>query len=233
MIVPDLRYTSFGQTLECSIREQCRILEISKSHFYDWSMHHIERAKKREIERELDFRRAMVVLDTWFPVPFLGYRKIAVLLANNGYKWSSDAIVRRLMKELGIYSAIAVRNTSIPGKGRSHTKYPYLLRDFVVKYVNQVWATDITYIALPHGFVYLCAVIDLYSRKVLSWKLSNTMDVYFCIECLEEALDHYGVPSIFNSDQGYPDTINNPDKLLEPFIQHSKRVFSSILSGLL
>ena len=171
-------------------------------------MHHIERAKKREIERELDFRRAMVVLDTWSPVPFLGYRKIAVLLANNGYKWSSDAIVRRLMKELGIYSAIAVRNTSRPGKGRSHTKYPYLLRDFVVQYVNQVWATDITYIALPHGFVYLCAVIDLYSRKVLSWKLSNTMDVYFCIECLEEALDHYGVPSIFNSDQGSQFTSN-------------------------
>jgi putative transposase len=208
-------------------------LEISRSHYYDWLQNHVEREDRRKKERELDYERAMIVLDTWSPVPFLGYRKVAVILARNGYIWSSECLVRRLMRELGIFSAIAVRNTSRPGKGKGHRKYPYLLRDIVVQYVNQVWATDITYIALPHGFVYLCAVIDLYSRKVLSWKLSNTMDVYFCIECLEEAMRHFGVPAIFNSDQGYPDTINNPDKLLEPFIQHSKRVFSSILSGLL
>jgi putative transposase len=112
------------------------------------------------------------------------------------------------MKELGIYSAIAVKNTSKPGKGKNHKKYPYLLRNMVIQYVNQVWATDITYIALPHGFVYLCAVIDLYSRKILAWKLSNTMDVNFCIECLEKAIEHYGVPSIFNSDQGTQFTSN-------------------------
>ena len=150
----------------------------------------------------------MIILKAWSPVPFLGYRKISVILIKEGYKWATESIVRRLMKELGIYSAIAVKNTSRAKKGKNHKKYPYLLRNMVVQYVNQVWATDITYIALPHGFVYLCAIIDLYSRKILSWKLSNTMDVYFCIECLEKSIEIYGVPSIFNSDQGRQFTSN-------------------------
>lgn len=150
----------------------------------------------------------MIILKAWSPVPFLGYRKISVILIKKGYKWATESIVRRLMKELGIYSAIAVKNTSRAKKGKNHKKYPYLLRNMVVQYVNQVWATDITYIALPHGFVYLCAIIDLYSRKILSWKLSNTMDVYFCIECLEKSIEVYGVPSICNSDQGSQFTSN-------------------------
>jgi len=183
-------------------------LNINRSHYYDWLLHHRERETKRKEERKIDYERSMIILQTWTPVSFLGYRKIAVILANNGYSWSSESLVRRLMRGLGIYSAIAVRNTSRPGKGKNHTKYPYLLRHMVIQFVNQVWSTDITYIALPHGFVYLCAVIDLYSRKVLSWRLSNTMDVYFCVECLEEAIRLYGVPSIFNSDQGAQFTSN-------------------------
>ena len=171
-------------------------------------IHHLEREARQKEERKIDYERAMIILKTWSPVPFLGYRKISILLDNNGYKWGTESLVRRLMKELGIYSAIAVKNTSKPGKGKNHKKYPDLLRNMVIQYVNQVWATDITYIALPHGFVYLCAVIDLYSRKILAWKLSNTMDVNFCIECLEEAIEHYGVPSIFNSDQGSQFTSN-------------------------
>jgi putative transposase len=190
-------------------------LGISRSHYYDWLLYHVEREKLRKEERKIDYERAMIILKSWSPVSFLGYRKVAIILANNGYIWSTESLVRRLMKELGIFSAIAVKNTSRPGKGENHKKYPYLLKNLVVQYVNQVWATDITYIALPHGFVYLCAVIDLYSRKVLSWKLSNTMDVYFCIDCLEEAIEKYGVPAIFNSDQGYPDTVSNPDTFMK------------------
>jgi putative transposase len=91
-------------------------------------------------------------------------------------------------------------NTSRPHP--QHKLYPYLLRGVVVARPNQVWSTDITYIRLPRGFVYLAAVIDWYSRRVLSWRLSNTMDSGFCVDCLEEALQNYGTPEIFNTDQG-------------------------------
>jgi len=90
--------------------------------------------------------------------------------------------------------------TSIPAKG--HARYPYLLRGKDIWLPNQVWATDITYIKLKGGYVYLAAIIDLYSRKVLSWRISNTMDAEFCVAALEEAIAIWGVPAIFNSDQG-------------------------------
>ena len=83
-----------------------------------------------------------------------------------------------------------------------HKKYPYLLRNLTIDHVNQVWATDITYIKIVGGFIYLAAIIDIYSRKVLSWKISNTLDVDFCIEVLNTAIIKYGEPEIFNSDQG-------------------------------
>jgi len=91
-------------------------------------------------------------------------------------------------------------NTSKPHP--QHTVYPYLLRGVDIIRPNQVWSTDITYIRLLHGFVYLVAIIDWYSRKVLSWRLSNTMDAAFCVDCLEAAVNSYGVPDVFNSDQG-------------------------------
>jgi putative transposase len=91
-------------------------------------------------------------------------------------------------------------NTSRPYP--QHKMYPYLLRGVVVTRPNQMWSTDITYIRLAHGFVYLVAVIDWYSRRVLSWRISNTMDTMFCVDCLEEALQRYGKPEIFNTDQG-------------------------------
>ena len=94
----------------------------------------------------------------------------------------------------------AGKRTSIPGKG--HKKYPYLLRGKAIWLPNQVWATDITYIRLSGGYVYLVAIIDLYSRKVLAWRISNTMDAEFCVSALEEAIAIWGVPAIFNTDQG-------------------------------
>jgi len=104
------------------------------------------------------------------------------------------------MKKAGLRAIYAGKQTSIPGKG--HKKYPYLLRGKVAWLPNQVWATDITYIRLKGGYVYLVAIIDLYSRKILSWRVSNTMDAEFCVSALEEAIAFWGVPAIFNTDQG-------------------------------
>jgi putative transposase len=107
---------------------------------------------------------------------------------------------RRLMQVLHLAATYPKPRTTIANK--EHKKFPYLLRDVVPSYPNHIWSTDITYIGLSLGFVYLTAIIDWYSRKILSWRLSNTMDVGFCIDCLDEAFDLYGEPEFFNSDQG-------------------------------
>ena len=108
--------------------------------------------------------------------------------------------VRRIMKRAGLRALYPGKRTSSPSK--RNKKYPYLLRRKAIWLPNQVWATDITYIKLRGGHVYLVAIIDLYSRKVLSWTLSNTMDTEFCVAALEEAIARWGVPAIFNTDQG-------------------------------
>jgi putative transposase len=108
--------------------------------------------------------------------------------------------VQRLMRTLGLEGMAPGPNTSKAHP--AHKAYPYLLRGLEINRPNQVWSTDITYIRLPRGFVYLVAIIDWYSRKVLSWRLSNSMDASFCVECLEDAITRFGKPEIFNSDQG-------------------------------
>jgi len=108
--------------------------------------------------------------------------------------------VRRIMKRAGLKAIYTGKRTSMPSK--HHRKYPYLLRGKNIWLPNQVWATDITYIKLAGGHVYLVAIIDVYSRKILSWQISNTLDAEFCIAALEEAVAIYGVPAIFNTDQG-------------------------------
>jgi putative transposase len=108
--------------------------------------------------------------------------------------------VQRLMQTLGLAGMAPGPNTSKAHP--QHKIYPYLLRGVDIIRPNQVWSTDITYIRLPRGFVYLVAIIDWYSRKIMSWRLSNTMDAGFCVDCLEEAIETYGTPEIFNSDQG-------------------------------
>lgn len=131
--------------------------------------------------------------------PFYGSRKIKIYLRNLGHRINRKR-VQRLMALLGLAGMAPGPNTSRPHP--QHKIYPYLLRGVVVARPNQVWSTDITYIRLPRGFVYLAAVIDWYSRRVLSWRLSNTMDSGFCVDCLEEAIQNYGTPEIFNTDQG-------------------------------
>jgi len=104
------------------------------------------------------------------------------------------------MRLMGITALYPKKRVSQPGKG--HKIYPYLLRGLEITHANQVWAADITYIPMARGFLYLVAIIDLYSRKTLTWQLSNTLDTAFCAECLTEALRLYGTPEIFNTDQG-------------------------------
>ena len=131
--------------------------------------------------------------------PFYGSRKIRNFLRGLGHSINRKR-VQRLMRILGLAGMAPGPNTSRPHP--QHRIYPYLLRGVNVTRPNQVWSTDITYIRLTEGFVYLVAVIDWYSRKVLSWRLSNTLDTGFCVDCLEQALQAYGKPEIFNTDQG-------------------------------
>ena len=131
--------------------------------------------------------------------PFYGSRKIRHYLKGLGYEVNRKR-VQRLMRLLGLAGMAPGPNTS--HRHPQHKVYPYLLRGVEVIRPNQVWSTDITYIRLVGGFVYLVAVIDWYSRKVLSWRVSNTLESRFCVDCLEQALQIYGNPEIFNTDQG-------------------------------
>ena len=131
--------------------------------------------------------------------PFYGSRKITVYLRGRGHRINRKR-VQRLMGILGLAGMAPGPNTSRPHP--QHRVYPYRLRGVVVTRPNHVWSTDITYLRLARGFVYLVAVIDWYSRKVLAWRLSNTLDHGFCVESLEHALQSYGIPEIFNTDQG-------------------------------
>lgn len=131
--------------------------------------------------------------EQYLQTPFFGSRKLAIELSINRKR------AQRLMRLMGLEAIYPQRRTTRPAAG--HKIYPYLLRNIAVTRPNQVWASDITYIPLRHGFLYLAAVMDWYSRYVLAWRLSNTLEGSFCVEALEAALSH-GRPEIFNSDQG-------------------------------
>ena len=131
--------------------------------------------------------------------PFYGSRRIRDDLQDLGHP-ANRKRVQRLMRTMGIMALYPKVNTSRPGKG--HKIYPYLLKGLTIDRPNQVWATDLTYIPMAKGFVYVVAIMDWYSRKVLAWRVSNSMDADPCVEALEEAISRYGAPDIFNTDQG-------------------------------
>jgi putative transposase len=153
--------------------------------------------RQGESADNLDLMRQIDRLYTQYP--FYGARRIAVSLSKPDHPVGRKR-VGRLMKLMGIEAIYRKPRTSKPTS--EHVVYPYLLRDLTIDRPNQVWATDITYIPLLHGFAYLVAVMDWFSRFVLSWRLSNTMDVSFCVEALQEALRRFGAPDILNMDQG-------------------------------
>lgn len=170
---------------------QCELAGVSRATVY------AQRAPKPTSDLDLELLR--LIDEQYTRRPFYGSRKMVSFLETRGH-WVNRKRVQRLMRILGLAGMAPGPNTSRPHP--QHKVYPYLLRGVVVKRPNQVWSTDITYIRLAHGFVYLVAVIDWYSRKVLSWRISNTLDTMFCADCLEEALQRYGNPEIFNTDQG-------------------------------
>ena len=172
-----------------SVVRQCRLLEVPRSSFY---------YRPAPVSAEdLDLMRRIDAIHLDYP--FLGSRRVQDELDRAGLRVNRKKI-RRLMRTMGIAALYPKPRTSTPASG--HRIYPYLLRDVAVTRPNQVWASDITYIPMAHGFMYLVAVLDWFSRRVLSWELSNTMDVAFCVAALEEALERCGSPDVFNSDQG-------------------------------
>ena len=142
----------------------------------------------------------MRLIDEQFmETPYYGARQMARHLRREGYGVSRKRI-GRLMRNMGLAAIYQKPNTSKPHP--EHKVYPYLLRGMTINKPNQVWCTDITYIPMRRGFLYLVAIMDWASRKVLSWRLSNTLDANFCVDALEDAIEHYGTPEIFNTDQG-------------------------------
>jgi len=172
-----------------SIQKQVRLLRLSRSSFY---------YRPRAVS-DVDLMLMRQIDELHLEYPFAGSRLLRDMLALRGLQVGRKH-VRTLMRRMAIEALYRRPNTSKPAPG--HRIYPYLLRGVSVTRPNQVWAMDISYIPMARGFVYLTAVVDWFSRRVLSWKLSNTMDVSFCLEALDEALGKYGKPEIFNTDQG-------------------------------
>ena len=174
---------------ELPVKRQAELLQLSRSGLY-YRPRPVP-AAELAVMRRLD--------ELHLEAPFAGSRMLRDLLRADGVAIGSGRVVR-LMRRMGITALYRRPNTSRPAPG--HRIYPYLLRGVAVDRPNQVWAMDITYIPMARGFVYLAAVVDWFSRRVLSWRLSIIMDTAFCLEAVEEALARYGRPAIFNTDQG-------------------------------
>ena len=186
----DKRMLVQPDSTELSIRRQCELISLTRSMLYYEPVEVTaeEVALMKEIDR---------IFTQW---PFYGSRKVLLELGVAGHHDVGRKRVQRLMRVMGIQALVPGPHTSKPHP--KHPIYPYLLGRIDVVKPDQVWATDITYIPLEHGWGYLVAVIDWHSRAILSWRLSNTMTVDFCVEALEEALRQHGAPEIFNTDQG-------------------------------
>jgi len=177
---------------ELPVVRQCELTGASRAVVY-------AQRGRRVVPDTSDFELLQLIDEEYTRHPFYGSRRMVTFLQTHDYVVNRKR-VQRLMRRIGLAGMAPGPNTSKPHP--EHKIYPYLLRGLPVVRPNQVWSTDITYVRLPHGFAYLVAIIDWYSRKVLSWRLSNSMDAGFCIDCLEESLKLYGAPEIFNSDQG-------------------------------
>lgn len=174
---------------DLSVRRQCSLLSLARSTLYY--------QPRGESAENLKF---MEIIDRQFlETPWYGARQMARHMQRQGHKCGRHR-VRRLMKLMRLLSIYQEPKTS--KKHPEHKIYPYLLKDLPITRPNQVWCADISYIPMRRGFLYLVAIMDWHSRKVLSWRLSNSMDAGFCVEALKDALARYGTPEIFNTDQG-------------------------------
>jgi len=172
-----------------SLVKQCQTLALARSGIY----------YQPRPESDTNLKLMRLIDQIHLKRPFLGIRRIKDALHDMGHIINRKH-VQRLMRKMGIQAIYPKPNLS--KRNKQHKVYPYLLRGLDINRPNQVWATDITYIPMDKGFVYLTVIMDWYSRRILSWRLSNSLDSSFCVDALEEALYHYGKPEIFNSDQG-------------------------------
>lgn len=172
------------------ITRQCQLLDLARSSYYYMP--------EPVSDEELDLMK--LIDQCYLELPFYGTRRIRNWLLDKHGLVVNRKRIQRLRRLLAIETLYPKRNLSLAN--HQHKIYPYLLRGLDVNQPNQAWCTDITYIPMAKGFVYLVAVMDWYSRRVLSWRVSTTMDTRFCVEALEEAIEQYGCPEIFNTDQG-------------------------------
>jgi putative transposase len=174
---------------DLSINQQCKLVKLSRSAFYYAS-----------VGLDDETLAVMTAIDKAFTrFPFFGSRQIAAYLRRNGIAVGRHR-VRRLMRIMGLEAIYTRPRTSQPHP--AHPVYPYLLKGMIIDRPNQVWCADITFVPVRHGFLYLVAIMDWATRKVLSWRLSNTMHASFCVETLREAIARFGPPEIMNTDQG-------------------------------
>ncbi len=174
---------------QLSLVRQCELVSIARSSYYY--------RPKNESEFNLELMR--LIDAQYLKTPWYGSRQMRRHLRRQGYRVNRKRI-GRLMRKMGLVAVAPAPNTS--RRHPRHAVYPYLLRGLDITQPGQVWCADVTFIPMAHGFLYLVAIMDWASRRVLSWRLSNTMDADFCVEALSEAIEKYGCPSIFNTDQG-------------------------------
>lgn len=177
---------------ELSISRQCKILGKSRSWYY-------YNAGMNNIRIKRDNKDKVIIREILYKYPQYGYRKVSLESKERGL-YIKEKRTRRLMRDMGIKAVYPKPKLSKVSK--EDKKYPYILKDMEIRHINKAWSADITYIKLPVGRVYLIAILDIYSRKILSWEISNTMDTRFCINALDKAIKKYGRPEIFNTDQG-------------------------------
>ena len=170
---------------------QCELLDLARSTAYYEPL--------PVPERDLVLMRRLDELHLKWP--FLGARRLRDLLQADGFEVGRKHVVT-LMRKMGITTLYRKPRTSTPGSGPEHRVYPYLLRNLAIERANHVWAADITFVPMAKGFLYLVAIMDWASRRVLAWRTSNTLTADFCVEALQEAMARYGTPEIFNTDQG-------------------------------
>ncbi len=174
---------------QLSLSHQCTLLGISRGSLY----------YKAKGESDFNLQLMREIDEQYLNTPWYGARQMMRHFNRNGHAVGRKRI-RRLMRLMGLRAIAPGPETS--RKNKAHRIYPYLLRDLKVTRANQVWCSDVTYIPLAHGFVYLVAIMDWHTRHVLAWRISTTQDTHFCLEALEDALERYGAPEIFNTDQG-------------------------------
>jgi putative transposase len=194
-----------------SVRRQCELLDLNRSTYY----------YVPATESSLNLMLMRLIDEPYMRTPFYGWPRMTVYLHNQGYTINHKR-VQRLMHKMGIQAIYP--KPSLSKANPEHKIYPYLLRELAITRSNQVWSTDITYIPMRNGFMYLVAVIDWYSRYVLAWQLSNTLDSTFCVEVLHQALQ-CGKPDIFNTDQG----CNSPLRPLS--LSWKRRAFGLVWMG--